>query len=98
MKPEVRALLPSHSKLFTKKLAIQVQAPKPENKREIFELAAHPENFYSLMNMLNVSASVGHIGWSGSSWSLPPLFSPPLPSFPFPSPPLLPPRVTRPLM
>lgn len=58
MKAELRRLLPSHSWMFTRKLAIQVHTPKPENKKEIFELAAHPENFYIVINMLNVSVVI----------------------------------------
>jgi hypothetical protein len=41
--------------MFARKLAIQIHTPKPEDKEQIFRLAANPENFYTLINTLNVS-------------------------------------------
>lgn len=57
MKADIRKLLPSHS-LFTRKNLLQVQTPTPEHKKEMFELATHPEGFYYLITMLNVSHEV----------------------------------------
>lgn len=52
MKTELRRLLPTHS-MFSKKKAIQVQQLRTQNKKDIFELAARTDTFYTLINTLN---------------------------------------------
>lgn len=56
-KMDLRKLIPSRT-FFKNNRGIQVQTPKPENKKEIFELATRPDSFYCLINMLNVSRDI----------------------------------------
>ena len=59
VKAELRKLLPSHSLFTRNKCPIQVFTLKPENKRELFELAAKPDSYYCFINMLNVRPLLG---------------------------------------
>lgn len=56
VKAELRKLLPSHSLFTRNKCPTQVHTPTPENKKELFELAAKPDSFYCFINVLNVRA------------------------------------------